>query len=452
MIDAWPLSNTALKRWRCATARVAVMIVGATALSSPTTRDGADDRGKDPGKPNAPALPGPALKVNSVTRLTPPQVAGNVTDRFYCVHSAFNADSTRVAYFENPTTLVTGNLYTDFRGMVWGKVDQLKSWTTLKEYLAAAHPVDASALGQPYPAQKEIGFAYPLSWSPMPGEASVIYAVRWRTRMLVRLDTDTGSTSDIVSVEAPASDDAHPAEIMGWTRDRHLVVHVQNDGGQDTRWSAGCFELDVQKKERKFHQSAWFPSGRSGWPVVSNHGHGAGSPDFTLYYSSCGVLSDYAKPWYCDPNGRPASVGDNVLAIYPETYFDPPRAMWYASWTASNAWWITSDPGLTFGRSGSPPASPYIDDFGICQFTREGVVRLLYTHPSAGYSLWPCRARGTRYRGSPTRACGSASSAPGSLRLRGVEMVREACGDEDARSPRPAASLVPWRGSRREGC
>jgi hypothetical protein len=354
---------------------VILHVAGVVTLSSRSPLEGADDPGRT----------GEALKVKKVTRLTPPQVAGNVTDRFYCVHDAFNSDSTRMAFFENPTTLVTGNLYTDFRGMVWGKVDELKSWTNLKEYLAVAHPMDVSAIGQPYPAQKEIGFAYPFSWSPIPGEANVIYAVLWRTRMLVRHDTDTGSTTHIVSVAAPASDDAHPAELMGWTRDQHLVVHVQNDGGQETRWSAGCYEIDVRMKRRTFHASAWFPMGRSGWPVVSNHGHGAGSPDFTMYYSTCGVLSNYDNPWFCDPNGRPKNVGNNVIAIYPEKYFDPPRAMWYASWTASNGWWITSDPGLTFGRSWPPPTAPYIDSFGISQFTKEGAVRLLYTHASAGY-------------------------------------------------------------------
>ena len=82
---------------------VAVMVVGATTLSTLTTLDGADDPGKDPGNPNAPGQPAGALKVKKVTRLTPPQVAGNVTDRFYCVHSAFNSDSTRVAFFENPS-------------------------------------------------------------------------------------------------------------------------------------------------------------------------------------------------------------------------------------------------------------------------------------------------------------------------------------------------------------
>jgi hypothetical protein len=307
------------------------------------------------------------IRVASVKRIMPDSYQAG--DIWYGTREPWNRDGTRLMFWEdnNSQNLVHGKYGL---GVVWARVKDLTSWTTLSEYEAIRHPLNLF----PYSYDGRI------EWSPFAGEENIAYAARLSDSMLVRINVDTGAVEPIVSLKPDNDSTVNPA-LMRWTLQNTLIVLLN---GPDS-WANGSFEVDVQNKTRRYYD----PEVYSGywnlpqadlqrWPIVVSHGHIQLSPDHNLF----GVYATGFDPQLTTWPGL-----NRVVNIPPGNHM---------SWRASNQWWIGDDFGIP---SYEGLTNPTLATFNIYQCWITGKCTKIYQVVSAqdyydrssvnGFMNWP---------------------------------------------------------------
>jgi hypothetical protein len=254
------------------------------------------------------------IKVASVKRIIPDSY--HAGDIWYGTREPWNSDGTRLMYWEdnNAQNLVNGKYGL---GIVWARIADLTSWTTLEEYEAIRHPLDI----YPYDYDGHI------EWSPFQDEENVVYAARLSDKMLVKINVETSAVEPIISLDLDNT--AIRPTPMRWTLQNTLIVLL---GGPDS-WENGAYEIDVRNKTRRYYDPKIYPTYESlpvsdleRWPLVTTHGHTGLNPDHTL-------LADYYH-------------GEPQLTTWPGLVpiVNLPRGN-HMSWRASSQWWIADDLG-----------------------------------------------------------------------------------------------------------
>ena len=300
------------------------------------------------------------LALTKITRISHPNYrAGNM---WYSLRNPWNRDFTRIMMYEIPSD-------NNGRGLVWGFVSDLKSWTTLAEYKTSA---------KPFPDTARITTPTSAYWSPFPGEENIIYAPYYsgsNCSFLKKINMDTNTATNVISINPKDGTNCRNARALGWTADNTLIVNFD-----DESWSSGGYEVDVQQQTRTRYSSRPSKNSSEGirWPYIS-HGHSDRSPDgnWIISYSQSGN-------YISDPFGSTRRENyyklTNLLSVE-ETYLplNSPRNLGYASWKASSEWWLASD--LGGGLWGAN--SPIIDDYGFWQVWPDGTRKLIFTHSTA---------------------------------------------------------------------
>jgi hypothetical protein len=304
--------------------------------------------------------------VSSVRQVMPDGFAS--ADLWYGQEDPWNSDTTRIMYWEDNNSLDPDGQYG--LGLVWARVVDLESWTTVAEYKAARHALD------PFPYQ----YATQLEWSPFPGEESIIYAARLSDRMIVRIDVDTSEVEQVVSYDSGTSNTQEPL-LRRWTLDNHLIVML--DGRDDlSPWVHGVYEVDVQTKTRRY----WGPpdiedywdlptDDRVRWPYVVAH-HASMSPDHTMAV---------------DSNNRITTTSDYALLTTVPPITDPyVSSINHTTWRSTNAWFLVDDLGESYNTA-IHSSAPNIDNFAIHQcFAADGRCQpLLVVRSAQDYDNYP---------------------------------------------------------------
>ncbi|MEW6602741.1 MAG: hypothetical protein AB1499_17350, partial [Nitrospirota bacterium] len=201
------------------------------------------------------------LTVTNIIRITHP--AYRASNLWYGIRDPWNRDYTRIMLYENTahTDPQTGKRG---RGMVWGFIDELKSWTSLSEYESVAKPLPNNSYWAPTSAY----------WSPFPGEENIIYGVYTGDRTVSKLNVDTGIRTSIISYDPGDGTNVSRARALGWTADNTLIVNFDNEV-----WSSGGYEVNVQTGARTRYYNMPSVRGESDrWPQLG-HGHNMRSPD-----------------------------------------------------------------------------------------------------------------------------------------------------------------------------
>lgn len=305
------------------------------------------------------------VEVSTVKQVMPDGFAS--ADLWYGQEDPWNSDATRIMYFEDDNVLDPDGEYG--LGLVWARVADIESWTTVAEYKASRHALDR------YPYR----YAAQLEWSPFEGEENIVYAARLADHMIVKIDVDSGDVEPIVSYD-PGDGDAPTPLLRRWTLDNHLIVML--DGADDlSPWVRGVYEVDVQARTRTY----WGPpdtmdywalptSDRIRWPYVVSH-HGSFSPDHTLAVGSDNTIketTDYSLVATVAPITKPYASSIN-----------------HTTWRASQAWFVVDDLGESYNTA-IYSSSPNIDNFAIHQCFVDGHCRpLLVTRSAQDYNQYP---------------------------------------------------------------
>ncbi len=311
------------------------------------------------------------IVVNNVYRIT--HEAYRAANQWYAVRNPWNSNGTRIMIHENasfthPTYNTTG------RGLVWGFLSDLKSWTTQAEYEAAAKPIPKSY------KMTTIQSAY---WSVLPGEENIIYMPHkggspWNLKWLARINVDTGVITNFIDITPPVGVDGRSARCYGWTSDNKLVLSFGNE-----KWSDGGYMIDVQARTKTFisgrpatprfgctPKASDYDIEFWNWPLVSSHGHGDRNPGrhMTTSYGwgindpRVGAFNYDTDTWVNDPN---------ISAIT------------HVSWKFSNNWYL----GSTCGDVSRYKPAPHITKFRLYQIYFDGsgfTHRELLSKDSAG--------------------------------------------------------------------
>ncbi|MFH0863734.1 MAG: hypothetical protein V1858_01405 [Candidatus Gottesmanbacteria bacterium] len=283
------------------------------------------------------------LTVTKVTRISHP--AYRTSNVWYGARDPWNSDYTRLMLYESPAFTHPEYGKTG-RGLVWGTINNLKSWTTLTEYENAAKPLQAGYDNFNWRADS-------VYWSPFIGEENVIYGLyTYYSTTVRRLNLDTGTVTIVVSYDPGDGTDVSNARALGWTTDNKLVV-----GFNDITGCCG-YEIDVQtgSRTRYYSQPSKCSDEGNRWPLdVKANGHMHLSPDKkreALYgygyirINEPGVdcITEYKDPYY--PNNP---VGKHIGHV---------------SWRYSNDWLLAGDVG---DFDGCNFTAPHMDTYGIYQ-------------------------------------------------------------------------------------
>jgi len=306
------------------------------------------------------------IKVASVKRITPDSY--QTGDIWYGTREPWNRDGTRLMYWEdnNSQNLANGKYGL---GVVWARLTDLTSWTTLDQYEAIRHPLDL------YPYTYDLH----IEWSPFAGEENIVYAARLSDSMLVKINVDTGAVEPVISLAGSGSA-IHPTP-MRWTLQNTLIVLLDGPDG----WGNGSFEIDVRSKTRRYYDPKIYPDywglpseDLQRWPMVTTHGHRQLSPDHTLFVV-------YSEPF--DPQLTTWPGLTQIVNLPPADH---------VSWRASNKWWIADD----FGSPGPwDLTQPALATFNIYQCWVTGRCNKIYQVTTAqdytdnssvsGFMNWP---------------------------------------------------------------
>ena len=297
------------------------------------------------------------LSVSKVTRISHP--AYRAQNMWYGVRNPWNRDYTRIMLFEARVS------HPDYpgvqgKGLVWGMVGDLKSWTTLAAYEAARHPLP--------PVNDNSGWrpdsAY---WSPFVGEENIIYGIYTPTKTVRKLNVDTGVMTDIVSYDPGDGTVVTSARSFGFTADNKFTVNFSNEST-----TSGGYEIDVSTgaKTRYIDLPGLCDADYPRFPNYS-HGHIGKSPDGSKTAWKYGEGS-YTSVYYSETCTQ---VRDTIAGS---------KCMAHASWTASESWYIGDDNGdVSACGTGSAPA---IVPFSIFQIQFDGssfVYEKLFTQNTA---------------------------------------------------------------------
>jgi hypothetical protein len=300
------------------------------------------------------------LSVAKVTRLTHP--AYRALNLWYGARYPWNKDHTRIMLYEStafthPSYNVVG------RGLVWGFITDLKSWTSLSEYQSVAKPIP----NEFYPTS-----AY---WSPFTGEENFIYGMYTPDKTIRKHNVDKSSMTTIISYDPKDGTDVSNAECMGWTSDNKLVVLFAGRG------TCCGYVINVQNatRTRFSSQPNVCTAEGMGWPWDPQwNGHAHTSPDKLLkaeygygyikgYGTNCS-FSTVKDPYY--PNNP---VGEHIGHV---------------SWKGSNDWYLGSDIGKFDSCNYT---SPHLDTFGLYQiYSNQATKQFTYGSllKKQGAGLW----------------------------------------------------------------
>lgn len=159
--------------------------------------------------------------------------------------SPWNQDGTRIILYENGSNHPSYPTARSGKGLVWGKIAELKANANgaVAAWEAVAHPLGT------YPST----FGNHATWSRLPGETNIIYAVDRTRKALVRLDTDTGIAADVVSVDSGGSQ--LDLGTQGWTSDSPPRLIIAFAWGN---WSGGFYEMSgLPSSPVKVFRSDW---------------------------------------------------------------------------------------------------------------------------------------------------------------------------------------------------
>ncbi|MGI0014945.1 MAG: hypothetical protein ACREBU_16110, partial [Nitrososphaera sp.] len=275
------------------------------------------------------------VKVTKVTRISHP--AYRAANIWYSTRNPWNRDYTRVLIYESSFT--HPNYGTTGRGLVWGFVDELKSWNTLQTDQQQLQAYQKAA--KPLPENTKWA-STSLYWSPFNGEENILYGIYTADKTVSKLNVDTGVRMPLVSYDPGDGTDVSGARSTGWTIDNTLVVNFNGES-----YSAG-YEVDVINKTKKRYTpfSGDCSEERKRFPH-NGHGHSNKSPDGSKMAMKFGFGSDDGVMLMDDC----AYVEDPSW----EHKMDPPypNLPIYVSWTASENWYLAS------GDQEDPPI-PYL--------------------------------------------------------------------------------------------
>jgi len=302
------------------------------------------------------------LKVTQVTRLTHPAFR---SENSFIAHDwrAWNRDHTRMMLYEAPNSYTTEYGSHTGRGLVWGFVDELKSWTTLEEYKAAARPIpDAIQI---------TNWKWAPNWSPFPGEENIMYAP-WGVGgkvLLRKINVDNGQTTDVMDLTISG---CNTMVTYNWAKDLKLIASCSFQS-----FTGGGWEIDVQagtKRSLGTGTLKYVPSRCTdewkNFPDYYQNGHGSISPSGNRWANN-----------YGSGHGVNRGVGD---CSNNEITLDTNNGPVHVSWKASENWFLASDCGPC-----SWVTNPNIGDYSLYQIYFDGSTfthRKLFSMPSA--SRW----------------------------------------------------------------
>lgn len=254
------------------------------------------------------------VTLTNVTRISHP--AYQMGSMWYSIRNPWNQDFKRVMMYEKTQTFngISG------RGLVWGYVNQLKSWKTKEEYDNVAKPLPK--------ANSKEWKATSVYWSPFSGEENIVYGVVKNDNRLMKVNVDTRAWEAIISFDPGDGTDISNAISIGWTLDNNFTVNFNGE------WSGG-YEIDVHAKTRR-HYSNWparcSEDGRR-FPFNS-HGHSDKSPDGTKAALEYGQTHGNSVKNLVTCKSTEDLAYENRL---PEPY---PHYTTYSSWKASENWFL----------------------------------------------------------------------------------------------------------------
>jgi len=251
------------------------------------------------------------LLFKSVKRLTHPYyAAGNI---FYSARPVFNLDNTKIWIYESPA-----NTHPSYgkagRGLCWGNVADLKTWTTVQEYETAC---------KPFPNNSQISDVISLDWSRIAGEENIAYAA-FKDGWLKRIDVSAASpdwVNYIYLVPPGASPDETGFQLTGrgWDDYNHLVYNLNKDGDWSTPHGSPevvGYEIDIIAGTRSAINN-WYSDSRSERVVCLNkryssllfhglniysHGHGDDRSGYQLDYGDAFLWRNSDCNRIADPN------------------------------------------------------------------------------------------------------------------------------------------------------
>jgi hypothetical protein len=254
----------------------------------------------------------------------------------YSKRNIYNVDYTRILMRENPEFSALG---VTGRGIVWGTLADLTAWATLGEYQAAAIPlVD----GVNYDL-------YSTYWSPLVGEANIIYTLRGYDKKVVKINVDTSVVTVVGSYDPGDGTVVANAHAIGFTEeldpaDTKIVV----DFGDAAKWSwSGEIKLSDGSMVTLYTPAACSADGKR-WPQQgTGHAHRSPNKNWNATYGDgAGLIGtqDFST-----------GSGCNVLARVDTSYSTyPDESPTHSSWTYSNSWFVNSTVGAYNGAQHAP--------------------------------------------------------------------------------------------------
>lgn len=292
------------------------------------------------------------LTVTKVTRISHP--AYRATNQWYSIRDPWNRNYERVMLYE-ATQFYNGIAG---RGLVWGYVNQLKSWSTLQQYESIAKPLPK--------ANNKTWKSTSVYWSPFSGEENIVYGVVKNDNRLMKVNVDTGAWEAIMSFDPSDGTDLINARGIGWTLDNIFIVNFYDESR-----SSGGYEINVHAKTKRRY-SAWpdrcSPDGRR-YPCIS-HGHSDKSPDGTKYANDYGQTMENGVQNLVNCNFTEDRAFENRLL---EPY---PLYTNYVSWKASENWYLVCSDYFWEDSNEPTPnwalSSPEIMNYKLWQMNFDG--------------------------------------------------------------------------------
>jgi hypothetical protein len=338
-----------------------------------------------------PAFGTDELRVTKITRIT--HQAYSASNLWFGAQYPWNSDRKRIMLYEvssfNPVYGETG------RGLRWGYISELKSWTTLSEYKTAARDIKDSV---------HITVPGAAKWSPFSDEPNIIYAPFYsgsNGTYLKKINVDTGQITNVVSI----SDDGYNTRKMmcyGWTTASTGNKLICSIAGDDD-WSVGGYEIDVKAGTKTYiSYIPKVPYGKTEQYKITScsqvedrywtypnmgHGHGGRNPSGTMVSINQGFGGAVSKGTFVKNGCGGKEFFETVSS--PETQYNA-----HISWTASDDWYLAGGAG-----DGTWGSAPNIDKMTVYQV----IFRPNYQNKTATYTYIPLwtKASAGRWETSP---------------------------------------------------
>jgi hypothetical protein len=292
--------------------------------------------------------------VTGVTRISHP--AYKISNVWYSLRNPWNRDYTRLLMFESSS--FTHPIYgTKGRRLVWGFVGQLKEFGTQFDGLDESDPEDIEILKSLLPGYHQVARPVPDTeslkptsayWSPFPGEENILYAIKYNDDRVFKIDVDTEEVTPIISFDPGDGTDITNARSFGWTEDNTLIVNFNDEGEGDG------YEIDVEEMTRIRYSALPDMCSSEGRRFPDQgHGHSSRSPSGTKQAVDYGYTSD---------NGvRDLMTCEFYEDLAYENRLDEPypRYTVYASWKASEEWFLASS--SQFREGSADPTPSYLE-------------------------------------------------------------------------------------------